>query len=140
MASSHNDCAADHKPYQGRLYVDEKAPKEVIDYAKSRGLYTVQWVMDGPAWFITRPNCRHYFVSLKLDQVKGKSDKKLTKKYKTHSVEGNRDFQTPRSRAIEEYTDRLRMLKSLYWEHKTQKLKNEIVKTELLIKKWKNYV
>lgn len=137
LASSHGDCAKDHKPYQGRLYVDEKAPQDVIDYARSRGLYTLQWVMDAPAWFITRPNCRHYFVSLPLDQVQGKSLKALRRKHKTYTKEGNRDFQTPAKAAVEEYEDRLKMLKALYREHPTPTLKAEITKTELLIKKWK---
>lgn len=137
LASSHNDCAEDHKPYQGRLYVDAKAPQDVIDYAKSRGLYTLQWVMDAPAWFITRPNCRHYFVTLTLDQVRGKSLKRLRQKHKTHSNQGNRDFQTPAKAAVEEYEDRLKMLKALYREYPTPTLKAEITKTELLIKKWK---
>lgn len=138
LASSHVDCAKDHLAYQGRLYVDEKAPDDVIDYARSRGLYTVQWVMDSPAWFITRPNCRHYFVGLTLDEVNKKSLKRLKKKYKTHKREGDRDFQTPRRAAIEEYEDRLHMLRALYREHPTQKLKDEILKTEMLINKWKN--
>lgn len=138
LASSHSDCAEDHKPYQGRLYVDKNAPKDVIDYAHSRGLYTVQWVMDKPAWFITRPNCRHYFVALDEKQVRNKTLKKLRRKYKTHRAVGDRDFQTPKTQAIAEYTDRLKMLKALYYEYPTDKLKAEILKTEMLIKKWKN--
>ena len=138
LASSHSDCAEDHKPYQGRLYVDKNAPADVIEYARSRGLYTVQWVMDKPAWFITRPNCRHYFVALREDQVKDKTLKKLRRKYKTHRAVGDKDFQTPRTQAIAEYEDRLKMLKALYYEYPTDKLKAEILKTEMLIKKWKN--
>ena len=42
LASSHNDCAKDHILYQGRLYVDENAPEEDIQNAKSRGLYTLR--------------------------------------------------------------------------------------------------
>lgn len=140
LASSHNDCAEDHKPYQGRLYVDEKAPKEAMDYAKSRGLYTVQWVMGAPAWFITRPNCRHYFVAMPLDAARGKSLRKLRKKYKTHTPEGDRAFQTPRRAAVEEYTDRLRMLRGLYREYPTDILKKEILKAEMLVRKWKKAV
>lgn len=137
LASSHGDCAEDHKPYQGRLYVDRDAPEEAMDYARSRGLYTVQWVMGAPAWFITRPHCRHYFVSLPLEKVKGKSLKKLSRKYHTYTKKGDLDFQTPAKAAIEEYTDRLRMLRALYEIHPTEKLKKEIMKTEMLIKKWK---
>lgn len=137
LASSHKDCAKDHLPYQGKLYVDEKAPKEAIEYAKSRGLYTVQWVMGEPAWFITRPNCRHYFVALTLNQAQ-KPLKKLRRRWKTHTKEGDRAYSTPKTRAIEEYRDRLRLYRALYREFPTQKLKNEILKTELLLKKWIN--
>ena len=138
LASSHNDCAEDHKPYQGRLYVDRDAPEEIIDYARSRGLYTMQWVTGKPVWFVTRPYCRHYFVSLSLDEVKNKSLKKLRHKNKTHTKVGNLDLQTPAKRAVEEYTDRLKLLRALYREFPSRKLKNDINKTELLIKKWKN--
>ena len=138
LASSHTDCALDHVKYQGRLYVDENAPEEAIQYAKSRGLYTLQWVMDAPAWFITRPNCRHYFVSLTLSQVRGKSDKKLIQKYHTHSKIGDKSMQTPAKASIEEYEDRLKFLMELYKAFPSQKVKEEILKTKLLIQKWKS--
>lgn len=140
LASSHSDCAKDHVKYQGRLYVDNNAPDYVINYAKSRGLYTLQWVLGSPAWFVTRPNCRHYFVSLSLAQVMGRTDKKLIKKYKTHSDIGNREFQTPKSIAIDEYKDRLRMLIGLYNVRPSKELKIKINKTRLLIEKWEDYV
>lgn len=139
LASSHYDCADDHKPYQARLYIDEKAPEEELKQARSMGIYTVQWVMGGPAWFITRPNCRHYFVSLTSDKVKNKSVKSLIKKYKTHSIEGDYTLKTPRRIAIEEYTDRIRYLRALYREYPTKHLKTEINKAEMLLEKWKDY-
>ena len=137
LASSHGDCAEDHKDYQGRLYIDRNAPEEAMNYARSRRLLSLQWVMDGPVYFITRPNCRHYFVALTEDEVRGKTLKKLTRKYKTHNREGDKDFATPRSEAIKEYEDRLKMLRALYNEYPTDKLKAEILKTEMLLKKWK---
>ena len=137
MASSHGDCAEDHKPYQGRLYVDEKAPKEAIEYARKRGLHTLQWVMGDPAWFVTRPNCRHYFKALGLDQVVGKTDRKLTRKYHIYSKTGNYDMQTPKKRAIEEYEDRLNMLIEMYQEQPNEKIEADILKTRLLLKKWR---
>jgi hypothetical protein len=140
LASSHNDCAKDHKDYQGKLYIDNRAPEEDMKYARSHNLKTLQWVMDKPVYFITRPNCRHYFVSLSLEEIEGNSLKNLRRKYKTHLKEGDRKFQTPKTQAIEEYTDRLRYLKSLYREYKTSDLKNKILKTELLLKKWKKTI
>lgn len=137
LASSHNDCAKDHKDWQGKLYVDKFAPKDVILYAKNRGLYEMQWVIDSPVWFITRPNCRHYFVSLSYDEVNKKSLKKLKKKHHTHTDEGNREFQTPARIAVEEYEDRLKLLKSMYRENPSEILRKKIEKCELLLKKWK---
>lgn len=137
LASSHADCAIDHKPYQGRLYVDDKAPEEVMKYAKSRHLYTLQWVMDEPAWLVTRPNCRHYFVSLSEKDVRGKTLKELSRTYKTHSEEGDRALSTPKRVVIEQYEDRLRLLTALYNERPTEELKKGIEKTRILLKKWK---
>ena len=138
LASSHGDCAKDHIPYQGRLYYDDKAPAEIIKYAKKEGLRSIQWVMDSPAWFITRPNCRHYFKSLPLDVVEKYDVNELKRRYKTNRKTGDRDLATPRKIAIEEYEDRLRMLRSMYKEHPTEHLRREIQKTELLVNKWKN--
>lgn len=138
LASSHDDCAKDHKDWQGKLYVDEKAPPEVIEYAKARALYTLQWVMDRPVWFVTRPNCRHYFVAMGIREAKRSTIGKLKKRHKTHTREGDREFQTPRHAMVQEYEDRLRMLRALYRERPTEKLKAEILKAELLVKKWKS--
>ncbi len=138
LASSHNDCAKDHLAYQGKMYVDNKAPEDIIEYARQHNMKTLQWVMVEPVWFITRPNCRHYFVSLSIQDIERKSLKKLRRKYKMHSNEGDRDFSTPAKVALEEYQDRLKMLRALYAEYPTLKLKKEIEKTELLVKKWKN--
>jgi len=139
LASSHSDCAKDHLAYQGRLYIDEKAPQEEMDYAKSLGLYTIQWVMGEPAWFITRPNCRHYFLTLPLEKVRGKTDRQLTEQFKTHSLEGDRSFQTPKTEAIDKYKDRLKFYSAMYREFPTVKLKILITKTRLLLEKWENY-
>ena len=138
LASSHNDCAEDHLDYQGKMYIDNQAPDEIKIYAMNHGYKTIQWVMDSPAWFITRPNCRHYFVSIPTEKVYKYKIKTLKRKYKTHNKEGDRDFATPASIAIEEYTDRLRFLKALYAEYPIEKIKNEILKTEMLLRKWKN--
>jgi hypothetical protein len=140
LASSHNDCAKDHVDYQGKMYVDRIHPKELNGYIRQHDIKTIQWVMGKPVWFITRPYCRHYFVSIPTEQVLHKSIKKLKKRYKTHKKEGDRDLQTPRKAAIEEYKDRLQLLEYLYSKYKTNKLRDQILKTKMLIKKWQNYV
>lgn len=140
LASSHDDCAKDHLKYQGRLYYDEKAPDDIVKYAKSRGLYSIQWVMGEPAWFITRPNCRHYFTAIPTDKVKEFNNKELARRYKTHTKEGNKAFQTPRKEAIKEYEDRLQLVQMLYNKHPTVTLKRQIEKIKILLKKWKNNI
>ena len=138
LASSHRDSAKDHAPYQGKLYYDDKAPEDVVKYCKNRGMDSIQWVMGGPVWFITRPNCRHYFKALPLKAVKKYSVKELTRRYKTHREEGDRDLATPARVAVEEYTDRLKLYEMMYNEHPTEFLRRMIQKTKLLLKKWKN--
>lgn len=138
LASSHNDCAKDHLPYQGKLYFDDKAPNDVKEYCEKRGMKTIQWVMGDPVWFITRPNCRHFFKSLPIDAVKDYSIKELTRRYKTHRSEGDKSLSTPRKIAIEEYEDRLHMLQGMYNQKPTENLRRKIEKTKILLKKWKN--
>ena len=138
MASSHTDSAKDHLPYQGKLYYDDKAPEEIIKWAYRKGLYSIQWVMGAPVWFITRPNCRHFFKSLDFDIVKKYSQKEITRRYKLHRKDGDKSLATPRGVTVEEYEDRLKMLKAMNKEHTTERLRREIQKVELLIKKWKN--
>ena len=138
LASSHVDCAEDHVPFQGKLYYDNKAPEYVVEYARKHGYRSIQWVMDAPAWFITRPNCRHFFKSLPLDVVKQYSIKELQRRYKTHRMTGDTTLATPRKVAIEEYKDRLDMLKAMYHEHPTESLRRQINKIKILLKKWEN--
>ena len=138
IASSHNDCAADHVPYQGKLYYDAAAPNDIKTYCVSRGMMTVQDVMNGPAWFITRPNCRHFMKSLPTDIVKKYSMKELKRRYKMHRKTGDKSLATPKKIAIEEYEDRLHMLQAMYREHPTENLRRKIEKTKMLLKKWKN--
>lgn len=137
LASSHSDSAADHAPYQGKVYYDEKAPDDVLEYARKHGYRSIQWVMGGPVWFITRPNCRHFFKSLPIDVVKKYSAKELTRRYKTHRKTGDKALATPAKVTVEEYEDRLKMLEGMYQEYKTEHLRREIQKVKLLIKKWK---
>lgn len=140
LASSHSDSALDHKPYQGKIYYDSNAPKDIVEYAKSRGWNSLQWVMGSPVWFVTRPNCRHFFKALPTDVVKQYSRKDLIRRYKMHRMDGDRELATPRSIAIEEYTDRLHMLEGMYSKKPTENLRRHIEKTKILLKKWKNNI
>lgn len=76
QCSKHNNCAPDHKDYQGKIYVDrywrsilgeEKTP--VLHYIQSEHIHTIQWVMGNPVWMTTRPYCKHRLVGIDTDRV-----------------------------------------------------------------------
>lgn len=121
LASSHNDCATDHKNWQGRLYVDESAPSECIEWGRVHELYTMQWVIDAPVWFITRPNCRHYFVCLDFEEVKNNSLDYLKTKYKTHTSMGK----APNNR-FQDSDYRLQLLRDMMGIKNNQEIERRI--------------
>ena len=134
MASWHKDSAADHKDWQGKLYYDAKTTDpDVIAYAKEHNLKTLQWVTGKPVWFVTRPYCRHYFVQYTLKEVQ-KGVKPKTRKV------GDRSLQTPAHVTLNFYLDRLDQLERLYRVFKIPRLKRQIDKTRLLIKKWQKEI
>lgn len=134
MASWHKDSATDHMDWQGKLYYDEKTTDpEVIKYANSHNLKTLQWVTGPPVWFVTRPYCRHYFVQYSLAEVK-RGVKPQTRKV------GDRSLQTPAHVTLNFYLDRLDQLKRLNRVFPIPKLKRQIDKTLLLIKKWRQEI
>lgn len=138
IASKHADSAKDHEPYQGKIYVDRywhnyDTDGRLGEYIKKHNIQTVQWVTGKPVWFITRPNCRHYFVNYTIDQV-------LNGKYHVPNRKiGDTRLQTPRGVNLEYYENRLRMLLELQRKHDTPLLRKQIAKTRLLISKWKKH-
>lgn len=78
------DCAPDHAELNGKLFCDEKwesmAPKdridEIRDYIESNKIMTVQEAMGEPYYYTTRPNCRHYFQYISIDEVLGAKTQK----------------------------------------------------------------
>lgn len=133
MASWHSDSAKDHEEYQGKLYYDKNATGEDLKYALEHNLQTLQWVTGEPVWFVTRPYCRHYFVQYSLKQVKKGVKPKTTKI-------GRRDLQTPANASLEFYLDRLDELERLYKIFPIPRLKRQIDKTKMLIKKWRGEI
>jgi len=136
VASSHADSAKDHEPWQGRIYVDKfwhnyDTDGSIGEFVRRNNIRTVQWVTGKPVWFITRPNCRHYFTTYTAEQILGNQ-------YTVpHRKIGDRRLQTPRDTDLHRYEDRLRLLVALYKKHPTHILELQIQKTKLLIAKLK---
>lgn len=136
IASKHADSAKDHKDWQGKIYVDRYWHNYDTDgrlekFIREHNIKTVQWVTGNPVYFVTRPNCRHYFEPYSIDKV-------LAGKYHIPNRKiGDRRLQTPRGANLEYYENRLKMLLSLYNQYKTELLRKQIEKTKILISKWK---
>ena len=162
LASSHSDCAKDHKDYQNRVYFDEKwksyvkSPelrREIQNCINQRHMKSFQWVTGKPVWFITRPNCRHYFKPIPTSEVLGHTYDELTEKYKMYRKVGSKRVKTlkhPLNKTwyveenvesiIRKYSERLHYHQFLYKIHKTGFLSDAIRKDKYLITKWSNYL
>lgn len=162
VASKHEDCAEDHKDWQGKIYIDEKwknlvfdrkLKKRIEEYIDRNNIKTFQWVLGRPVWFITRPNCRHFFKAVdtlavlngsadslrelyNLNRVVG--DRKLTQTIR-HSTREERYTQTNVRNIIKQYEDRLSLHQRLKKEHSNMQIDFAIQKDKLLIKKWVSY-
>lgn len=138
VASSHDDCAEDHREAQGKVYVDQNWRKiigeneRVADYIQAHNIDSVQYIINGPVYFITRPNCRHYFVRYSAEDI-------LNGRYTVphHHIGPRGGLQTPRKVSFEYYQDRLALYNKLYKVYKTDELQAKITKTKILVKKWK---
>lgn len=136
VASAHGDSAEDHKPYQGKVYYNKDATysKEAKEYIKKHNIKSMQWVVGAPVYFITRPHCRHYFVTYNEKDILSNN---FTVPYHQVGPRGPKSLQTPRGKKLKYYEQRLRMLKVLENRYKTDDLTNKIRKTEIIIKKYK---
>lgn len=143
LCSSHGDPAKGHEPWQGKYYYDEEAPEYVIQWAKSHGLKSYQWVIGEPVWMLTRPNCRHYMASLSYDYAKYTEPEMATvimgmfedigKRGLNQTLEGGLDYDT----RIMEYKYRLEFHTEAYRERPSEKLAGLIAKDKLLISQLK---
>lgn len=152
LVSKHEDSAKDHEDYQGKVYVnakwkdmvtDREARKLINVYISKNRTLTFQWVVDKPVYMITRPNCRHYFTELPIDEVLNHTADELLEKYDMVEKVGERGgMQTlQRSRdikaTIDTYTKRIAYFNALYEAYPTQNLKNMIEKNKFLLRRWK---
>ena len=164
LASQHKDSASDHAPYQGKMYIDEKwrssikeeEQKQAIEkYIIQNDVKTVQWVTGEPVWFITRPNCRHYFTALTVNEVLGASRTKLLEKHKMDTAIGDRQYlQTIKHSTnkewykdvrnaqllLEKYKERLKLHQEMYASVKNEIIRNAIAKDKMLIEKWEKHI
>lgn len=163
LASEHGDCAEDHEDYQGELYYDrfwrryvktKEARRVVENLISNRRMRSMQWVIDRPVWFITRPNCRHYFAQVSIEQVVGNSASSLVSQLGLHQEIGRREDQQTITHSllpswynrenilniIDKYQRRLEYHLALSRKVPSPYLDALIAKDRRLIAKWKSYL
>lgn len=78
ICNSFRDCATDHAKYQGLKYYDKNykdfgLPQDVelkiTDFIKKNRLVSIQQITEEKPFLTTRPNCRHRFTPLSLEQA-----------------------------------------------------------------------
>lgn len=162
LLSRHKDSALDHAPYQGKLcYLenyenileDKKTIEEVKEFIEKKQLFSFEWVLGKPVWFITRPNCRHFYNAIDTLSAMSVDVNTLLEKNKMDLAIGNRDvLQTIKHDTRKEwyekknieniiltYQRRLELHKEMYKKQPSTLLKQAITKDKLLINKWKDY-
>lgn len=164
LCSKHDDCAEDHEAFQGKIYYDHFWKRYIkSQYArdlvsKHIDLYAMQEyqkVLSRPVWLITRPNCRHYFKQISLNDILGEpSLEGLLEENGMHHEVGlrgeNQTLRHPTNKEwytrenvlaiIKKYKERLAYHEKLYAKRSNDQLKNLIFKDKTLIRKWERYL
>ena len=112
ICSQHSDCADDHIDYQGKIYydngykafnLDKETLENIENFISSNKLMSIQEVMDGPVYLTTRPNCRHYFAPIPLDEI---NKSKTTLLDELSMNKGKGDEELYRNTQIQRYNER----------------------------------
>lgn len=163
LISYHSDSAKDHFLYQGHIYFDkqrkslitDKRLKAIVqDYIAKNCPLSFQEVINKPIWMITRPNCRHYYLDVSLQEALTMNDSQLLKKYNMRKAIGQRgEYQTiyhstrkqwytkqNMQNIITKYKQRLDFHKKAQAISDNLEIQKLIKKDKLLIKKWTNYL
>lgn len=163
LCSWHGDCAEDHADWQGKLYYDrfwrrhvknEYVRAKVESLIQERNMKSIQWVTNSPVWLITRPNCRHYFEAVSVEDAMEGSDAELLEERGMRKQTGMRDSgQTIRhpidkgwytqenvKAIISKYEDRLDYHRTLFKVCPSDLLRDYMAKDGRLISKWKRYL
>ncbi len=144
LCSAHEKPAEDHREWEGKIYVSENWEErldaddvnraKIEAYIKNHDIKTVEWVTGEPVYLVTRPNCKHYFIEVSVEEVLGHSAKSLLKSHNLYIP-----YEEPMSYSYEQYKDyyeRDKMLNYLKTMFDTDKLDQDIKDTRKLVRKW----
>lgn len=141
LCSRHTNCAEGHKDFQGKIYVSENwrercpdnaTKRKVVAYIRNHNCRTVQEIVGDPVYMVTRPNCRHYFIEIDIDEVLHSSVNKMLKKHDMiNSKVSSYEYLMYRN-----YYERLKVLIALRKICPCLRLEKDIKNTRKLMKKW----
>ena len=133
LATYHGDCAPDHADFQGKIYCakDWKSicPKVYFDnvsnYISTHNIMSVEDVMGPKGNYLTkRPNCRHYFQYISIQEVLDvKNDGDLDKLREHYNLNSSGKYKPEKYDALK---------KQRYNERQIRKIKGKIETQEKL--------
>ena len=133
LISKHLDSAIDHIDFQGKLYLltNDLQESELLLASKLGINKTLASVMHDKPYLITRPNCRHYFITLSESDIGSKSVDTLLKENKMITKVGSRVIKNLRNNT----SIKLNYYKELYKVKKIPYLAKRIKKLKELVEK-----
>ena len=133
LVSKHLDSAIDHIDFQGKIYLltNDLQESELLLANKLGINKTLASVMHDKPYLITRPNCRHYFITLSESDIGSKSVDTLLKENKMLTKVGSRVIKNLRNNT----SIKLNYYKELYKVRKIPYLASRIKKLKELVEK-----
>ena len=133
LVSKHLDSAIDHIDFQGKLYLltNDLQESELLLANKLGINKTLASVMHDKPYLITRPNCRHYFITLSESDIGSKSVDTLLKENKMITKVGSRVIKNLRNNT----SIKLNYYKELYKVRRIPYLAKRIKKLKELVEK-----
>ena len=133
LVSKHLDSAIDHADFQGKIYLltNDLQESELLLANKLGINKTLASVMHDKPYLITRPNCRHYFITLSESDIGSKSVDTLLKENKMITKVGSRVIKNLRNNT----SIKLNYYKELYKVRKIPYLASRIKKLKELVEK-----
>lgn len=133
LVSKHLDSAIDHIDFQGKIYLltNDLQESELLLANKLGINKTLSSVMHDKPYLITRPNCRHYFITLSESDIGNKSVDTLLKENKMLTKVGSRVIKNLRNNT----SIKLNYYKELYKVRRVPYLASRIKKLKELVEK-----
>lgn len=133
LVSKHLDSAIDHIDFQGKIYLltNDLQESELLLANKLGITRTLASVIHDKPYLITRPNCRHYFITLSESDIGNKSVDTLLKENKMITKVGSRVIKNLRNNT----SIKLNYYKELYKVRRVPYLASRIKKLKELVEK-----